>query len=326
MMHFKILAKSIAFHFQKEDVTADIQSILSMAKANIVHEKETLIANIPHTAIADLNVHQIKKLGLPPVYPYRLKIETRGRPSTPAFSYTVHYLDEKSRRFYHVKRNGVILELDDKKFTLTNPHFQFLEALEKMSPDKKNPGERLELWTEVIKNVPEEIALTDPHIWNFQFVKADRFCVSTKSTGDFQIVPELIYKPLESELDEKPCHQLPGKISQEFQDQFLKAHHVDPYYKVGNYYVHISKPLKECFKVIQKINNEPIEKRKAFYLNPMERIKKEIPENVSEDLLEDIFFETDQFQSDRISHLGKWVPKIGIYIDPDDVNPLVSKR
>ena len=34
--------------------------------------------DISHTAIADLNVHQIKKLGLPPVYPHRLRVETRG--------------------------------------------------------------------------------------------------------------------------------------------------------------------------------------------------------------------------------------------------------
>ena len=42
-------------------------------------------------------------------------------------------------------------------------------------------------------------------------------------------------------------------------------------------------------------------------------------------MIEEIFFETDHFKSDRISHLGKWIPKLGIYIDPDNKNPWFPK-
>ena len=57
----------------------------------------------------------------------------------------------------------------------------------------------------------------------------------------------------------------------------------------------------------------------------MERVKKELSESLSEDLLENIFFETNYFKSDRISHLGKWIPKIGIYVDPENKNPWFPK-
>ena len=326
-MIFKVMEDYVSFQLQKKELTPDIQSILSIAQAKIIEQKNTVNAQLQHQQIAGLNIHQIKRLGLPPVYPCRLKVETQGRPSTSAFTYEIQYLDEKSRRFYQVQRKGVVLKLDDRSFTLTNPHFQFLENLEKISSDIKSPGERLKLWSQVIKTVPEEIALSKPQLLNFQFIKADHFCIDKKKTSynEFKIVPELVYKAEASGDENAVSSQLPQGISQEFKDQFLDINSIDPYYKMGNYYMQISQPLRECFRVIKKINKEPIEKRMAFYSNPMERIKKELPEDISEDLLEDIFFETEQFKSDRISRLGKWVPKIGIYIDPDDKNPWFPK-
>ena len=131
----------------------------------------------------------------------------------------------------------------------------------------------------------------------------------------------MVYTETDDEADKDFIHQLPQGISQEFKENFLNTNEVDSYYKVGHYYMQLSDPLKTCLQIIKRINKEPLEKKRAFYMNPMERIKKEIPENLPEDLLENIFFETDQFKSDRISHLGKWIPKIGIYIDPENKNP-----
>ena len=322
-MTFKIGDGFINFQFQKEELTQDVKCILSIAQANKSIEGNIVKARIQNEQIADLNIHQIKKLGLPPVYPYRLKVSTRGRPTTPAFSYEIIFLDEKSRQFFHHDRNGVFLKLDGQSFTLTNPHFKFVENLEKMSSDVKKPGERLKLWSQVIKDVPKEIALNNQKLLDFQFIKSDRFCLDKTSDNDFKIVPQLIYKKEEEE--NQISHQLPQGISREFQENFLNTEDVDPYYKVGNYYMQISKPLKECLNVIKRINKEPLEKRKAFYLNPMERIKKEIPESLSEDLLEDIFFETEHFKSDRISYIGKWIPKADIYINSDEKNPWFPK-
>ena len=321
-MKFEIKTGYVVIRFQEQELTEDIKSVFSRVSAE-VHPEKALIKN---ENIADLNIHEIKKLSLPPVYPYRVKINTRGRPTTPAFSREIEFLNEKSMRFYQVKRTGAILHLDGKQFTLTNPHFQFLENLDKLSPEIKKPGERLSLWSKVIQDMPEEVILDNPELLNIQFVKADRFCLDQKKSLDksFQITPELIYSR-ENNNDSDFSHQLPVGISQDFKEDFLKINSVDPYYKVGSYYIQISEPLRECFRIIKKINLEPIEKRKAFYLNPMERIKKEIPESVPESLLTDIFFETKQFKSARISHIGKWIPKLSVYIDPDNKNPWFPK-
>ena len=69
--------------------------------------------------------------------------------------------------FIKVKRSGTILDLDGKKFTLTNPHFTFLENLEKLSPDIKNPGKRLHLWSQIIKVVPKECVLDESGAFRF---------------------------------------------------------------------------------------------------------------------------------------------------------------
>ena len=346
-MRFEANKDNIIFYFQQ--LAPDIKNLFNLLEADIKYEEG--IAKVSHHKIATLNIHEIKKLSLPPVYPYRLSIKTRGRPTTPAFYFEVQYFDEKSRRYYQTKRQGVILDLDDKPFTLTEPHFSFLENLEKMSPDIKNPGDRLSLWSQVIKVVPKECVLDNQELLDFSFIKADQFCLDKKLLfeNDFKITPELIYTEVFSEKPDNKqvildldgslkkqddtaflekedfrC-QLPQGISEDFKESFLTTNHVSPYYKLGQYYVQVSKPLKACLELIKKVNKEPLEKRRAFYLNPMERIKKELPEELSEDLLEDIFFETDHFKSDRISHLGKWIPKLGIYIDPDNKNPWFPK-
>ena len=346
-MRFKVKKDNIVFYFQQ--LAPDIKSLFNLLEADIKYEEG--IAKVSHDKIATLNIHEIKKLSLPPVFPYRLAIKTRGRPTTPAFHFEVQYFDEKSRRYYQTKRKGVILDLDDKSFTLTEPHFSFLENLEKLSPDIKNPGDRLSLWSQVIKVAPKECVLDNQELLDFSFIKANQFCLDQKllSENDFKITPELIYteifakktddKQVILDLDGSPKQQddtaflekedfrcqLPKGISQDFKESFLTTNQIDDYYKIGRYYIQLSKPLKACLKVIKKINNESLEKRRAFYMNPMERIKKELPENLTEDLLEDIFFETEHFKSDRISHLGKWIPKLGIYVDPENKNPWFPK-
>ena len=318
-MKFTVKEDNILFYFHPKELTNKLKSVLSIAQAEYHSENRFLIKN---KMIANLNIHEVKTLGLPPIYPYRLRVSTRGKPITPAFSFEVDFLNQKSQKFYSIKRIGVILELDQKQFTLTNPHFIFLENLEKLSSEVKTPGERLTLWSQIIKHVPKEVVLDNQELLEFQFIKADRFCVDQKKmlAHNFCITPELVYSD-ENKEEKLVTHQLPNGISKDFKESFLNINSVDPYYKVGSYYIQISKPLRECLKVIKKINKEPIEKKRAFYENPMERIKKEIPDNLSEDLLEDIFFETDHFKSDRISHIGKWIPKLGIYIDPDNKNP-----
>ena len=323
-MKFEVENDYIEFKFQKEELTEDIKSIFSITEADVQYHQGA--AKIQHEKTANLNIHEIKKLGLPSVYPHRLAIKTRGRPSTSAFSVEITFIGLQSKPFYQKKRTGVILNLDGQDFTLTDPHFTFLERLHRLSPEIKNPGERLSLWAEVIKVVPKEVVLDNKELLDFQFVKADRFCLDQKklSEYEFQIVPELIYKEINND-DTELSSQLPKGISLDFKEKFLKIGTVDPYYKVGNYYIQLSNPLRECLKIMKRINKEPLENRRAFYLNPMERIKKELPEDMSEDLLEDIFFETDHFKSDRISHLGIWVPKAGIYIDPNNKNPWFPK-
>ena len=347
-MRFEVKKDYIVFYFQQ--LVADIKSLFNLLEADIQYEEG--LAKVSHDKIATLNIHEIKKLSLPPVYPYRLELKTRGTPTTPAFHYEVHYFDEKSRRYYHTKRNGVILELSDKLFTLTEPHFSFLEHLEKLSSDIKNPGDRLSLWSQVIKVVPKECVLENKELLDFSFIKAEQFCLDQKLLfeNDFKVTPELIFTEAFSEntdnekiilnldgsqkkqdeiafLEKEDFRcQLPQGISQDFKEIFLKENYVSPYYKVDRYYVQLSKPLKTCLEFVKKVNSEPLEKRRAFYMNPMERIKKELPDHLSEDLLEDIFFETEHFKSDRISHLGKWIPKLGVYIDPENKNPWFPKE
>ena len=323
-MKYELKEQNILFQFQKEKLTEDIKSVFNLSLAKIQWEKG--LAEIQHKNIANLNIHQVKQLGLPPVCPYRLRISSKGRPITPAFSVEWEFLDQSSHQFYQVQRTGVILKLDGKLWTLTNPHFGFLDNLTRLSPQIKVPVERLSLWKEIIQYIPPETVLENKELISFQFIKAEQFCLDQQKSidGSFQVTPELIYS-INGE-EQKNNSQLPMGVSNDFKNNFLKINSVDPYYKVGNYYIQISKPLRECLRIIKKVNQEPLAKRQAFYSNPMARIAKEISDNMSESLLEDIFFETEEFKSSRISHLGQWLPKLGIYIDPDNKNPWFPKE
>ena len=55
--------------------------------------------------------------------------------------------------------------------------------------------ERLSLWEQIVKYVPKETVLENKEILNFQFIKAEQFCLDQKKSpdGSFQITPELIY-------------------------------------------------------------------------------------------------------------------------------------
>ncbi len=307
----------------RERIPSGILKIISPYLDNEIIKIEHNYIVIPNMIVADMNIYQIRALELHPIFPFKISIKGEGKPTLKNYRINISFEDSRYNEVIFDEVNGVNIKLEGKQYTLTNPHYELVHAIVNLNNlSEKNIEKRLDAFHELRKIVPEDVILDDS-IKDFDTIKADRFTLDLANPDKFEIVPEIL--SVKSSDDDNSCSLLPPSLSDELKDKFLKHNRVKKYYRVGSkQYVVLSDALVKALRVVKTVQSESIEKRRAFYLNPSERIHSLLEESFSEEELSEIFFEGTQYISDRISHLGEWSPKAGVYL-PREGTPWVPE-
>ena len=267
---------------------------------------------IDNTLIAQCSNFELGKLGLAPELPYRIHISFNSTPLTKNFKINFKIKDNQQRDIVRFEYKGVNIKVNDEEYTLSDPYYSFIKLIDKINNNNFNKkSEKLSLIEELKKNFPEDIKLEgNDFLNNFSFVKVDTFSIDFKNeTNDLKVLP---------------CFNksLRDFSMGEFQEQFHQKDKVNDFYKPGQReYVLISPNLKKALKVLKKVQKCSLEEKRSFIANPMSWI---VEDEQYDEEIESVFIETENFLSDRISHLGIWEPKSGVYIPPTNISWIPS--
>lgn len=297
-----------------------------------IHDK--VIVNVPHQAIARLESHQLAQLGLPKSSTLRLHIRGEGNLSRPDFRFRYHYSKENGTPVMGVKRTGAVIGFGSSRLILPDPAFTLIEMMDEYNAlPIEGIEDRFHAWGKIKEILPDN-AVVDDFLSAINVAPAEAFTLEILDSTSLNFNPILVkgVKNLPSDdlSDEKKTpfiNLIPPEPQDIFNKQFWKASSVRQRYAVGNgWFVTLSPTLKKALSIAHAYNDKPIDEKRAFLSNPREAIAKEMGDDLSEDLLEHLFYESPEFLSARIKYLGIWQPKSGVFLLPSEQDWLAGNE
>jgi len=281
---------------------------------------------LPHSVVAGLEAWQVKGLGLPPIAPFRLVIETHNTLASEKFSISYAFTHPDSFPVTEVLRLGAVITCGNKQYILPDPLYSVVKLLDEY---KKNPikdmDERFLWWAQLRELLPDETEVSN-FLRTINIIKPESFTIDFKEDeGDITITPRFVIPPeLASnnnsaiEEDKEPENIIPDVVHEEFVNTFLRHSSTKTRYALSKrWFIVVSPALRTALQAVREINDAPREKRRAFIHNPRTELRQRLEGLLDEAALETIFIETPLFLSERIKCLGIWQPKANLYIKTD---------
>ncbi len=272
--------------------------------------------SVQFSDIAELDAVGLLRLGLPEPAPFRLELRGDGLLSSPRFEFVPILLNTQGHSV-PLKIQGCFIKNKGKSYTLLDPIYSLLEGVRQFnaySPEQID--DRYELWSELQEILPADIVVDD-RFKTMSIVRADSF--SLDYTVDQQINPVLLshkkVKDVDALSDDPEIGEpLPPAKQSDFEEKFSSYPDANQRYAVaGGWYVILGKNAQKALSIVRQYQDNPPQERRALLENPRS-ILKEYLSDLTEDEIEAVFEETEEYKSNRVAGLGEWNPKLCVYV------------
>ncbi|MDF1553869.1 MAG: DEAD/DEAH box helicase [Deferrisomatales bacterium] len=216
------------------------------------------------------------------------------------------------------QREGVLLSVGAKQYTVLDPLYSLLEGMQAFNATPpEEMDQRFLHWADLKALLPED-AVVDNQLRSMNVVRADSFTLDLDDAGGFD--PLLLSRPPVSPETMEDADRiggspvLPDAPQREFSRRFKASSEAKGRYVAGNnWFVVVPEPLKKALNVVRQAQALSVAERQAFVANPQAALKEALQGALDDTVLEQLFEETPTFLSDRIVCLGEWQPKLCAY-------------
>lgn len=273
---------------------------------------------VPDIVLAGMDLSDPTNLGLPAREGESIHLTPRGVEYTDDFSVQVEFISN-TRRLVHPTRKGLLLESGGRKRLLPSELFIIAQTLNEFAINSKaavNTEERRLAWAKArsildLSPIACE-ALRKPS--RSRILTVESLSVQPDRKGHLQpilLAPRNVqnspddYTPVLNTEEQKQLGR--------YLDGDLPLHGHIP---LGSRsYVFIDKRTTSVLTAIRKLNHSSPQERLAFMANPQKALLQYLEQDVAvnqtdiEEIVNHVFIETKDFQSERIKCLGPWEPK-----------------
>src|SRR4030067_1456704 len=152
---------------------------------------------IPNESLFNLPYDDLRLLNFPELYPYNIKIESRGKTLNQAeFVYIVSYCEDDGTPIFVANRTGCILRVSDQRdYFLTKEQVSLINAIESFNNEpgtKKQFESNLLKFSEIKELANETGAMLDGYLNNEDVVNPKKIRLKLNRAGNvIDIMPEL---------------------------------------------------------------------------------------------------------------------------------------
>jgi hypothetical protein len=274
---------------------------------------------VPHARVAAWDRHQIAQLGLPPVAPFHLNIRGQGVLTSPAFRFRHQLQRTDGVPALGSKRDGCILTVGTKSYTLLDPVFSLIEGMERYNATPEGDMDaRFAAWGALQALLPED-AVVDQQLRSMNIARADALTLDVRDGDDFDPVllahPEMDQAAQERGETGAPRELLAPAAQRDFGHKFRRLSDARRRYALeGNWFVMVPEPLRAALGVVREMQQVAPERRRAFIANPHAGIKEQLGDAIDPEVIDSLFQETPAFLSQRVEKLGEWHPKLHAFV------------
>ena len=278
---------------------------------------------LPWSVFAQLDPLELKQIGLPTASQFQLKISGSGVLLKPGFVFNYQFWHPAGRPVMGLRRQGAIISVASQQFSLLDPIYtlaQMMDSFNALPPDDLE--QRLLVWGKMKEILPED-AIVDEFLKGINIAPADSFTLELNESGGEAAFDPVLVKAVEAVNSSDPSDQkirsfellLPEVTQEGFAKRFNISKSVSGRYSLpGGWYVAIPPSLKKALSICKDMQSRPVEERRAFFANPRYALKQALSEELDEESIDALFFESPEFLSDRIKYLGYWEPKVGAFL------------
>jgi hypothetical protein len=308
-----------------------ILALLDDVDSSVERKDDALF--IDHRTIASLTEPQALGLGLPPSVRFALQVETKNLITDPEFRVFARWVGEANRSL-RGERDGAFLHVEGQKYRLPEPLYSLCEAIEAFAAaDTTDSDSRMARLAHLQSLFPEDAQdqlSLDSYFSSFRILHASAFSLSLKVGQDFDFDPVLFGRRIveRAKSETLPIDEAEGLLTQHQQELFAKQRFrsfdvAKPSYVIERgIYVHIDPSLHDAMTVVRRVQRADAETRKRFVQSPQLYLKEALSPNLSDDDVELLFIETEQYSA-RVIDVGVWTPPVLPWIkrEPNDWLP-----
>jgi len=293
---------------------SSLKCLVEEGSAILIEEKSVYV---PFHIAAKFKTSEISGLGLPRVAPFSITLpKSKEIITDDEFRFKYRLYNSNGRPVYAKDRKGIIIQVGECEYTLLDPIYSIIEDIEKFSyADKTNLDEKFRLLGKIKELLPTD-SKVDPHLQDINVVFPEGFTIqpfiNDDGEPDFDPIPVFYrsqpdeYHPFQSNEVEEP---IPPAYQEKFASNYRNRRIVQPRYAAGgSWYVFLSEPIQKALDIVHRLQNDSVEKRKAFIQSPRTFLRDELGEEYNEEEIEVLF--SDRGYSDRVKEVGLWKPTI----------------
>jgi superfamily II DNA or RNA helicase len=297
-----------------------ILASLESDSSAVVRETAILVS---HKSIARLGSTEAHQLNLPTEIPYDLDIRLEGTIDEESCRFRARWVSQGGKPEVGVTRIGAIAKRGSQQYRVPDPFYSIvceLDAFNESPPSSRD--ERLLAWGRIQECIGGDPSISlEGYLSGMRVFRASSFTlrIDNDDRGDVTLAPVLLrsrepigmQEPLPglSEDDDRPQELLPPAYQRVFEARFDQFEDARSCYPVeSGYYVVVDEPLRKALTTVKTVRNAEPEARREFARNPRAFIREVLEGEVTDDLLEGLFSETESY-SERVTGLGLWQPK-----------------
>lgn len=317
-----------------ENKTGSVGALLLSLDSESSELRDSFCIKVPHKTIANFEAHHLQQLGLPKPSMFRLHIRGEGNLAHPDFRFHFHFARINGQPLLNPSRFGSFLTDGTSQTVLLDPIFSLAEKMDTYNElPEEDMDARFLAWGEIKELLPDNV-IVDNYLSAIKVAPADAFTLEITGSNSLDFNPILVQGTIDTSNEDIPQEKkpsfrplLPPEHQQAFNKKFWKSKSVRNHYAIGNgWFIAIPRTLQKVLSIAHSYKLRPAEDRRAFLANPRQVIVKQLGAEISEDILEDLFFESPEFLSDRIKYLGIWQPKTGVFLLPSDQDWLAGNE
>lgn len=265
-------------------------------------------------SIAGLTSDELRYIGLPDAAPVTLQIVATGAISDPDFEITYAFA-ANGRRVIGVRRTGAWLTFGGKAFSLLDPLYSVVDAIDRFQWSHGADLEsRMLHWGRIADILPED-AIVDDHLRSMNIVVASSFELHPFVNN----VGEPDFDPIAGRSENRTTHSgdeeqvfapvLPPARQKDFARRFRGLSRVKHRYAAGaGFYVVLSPGVERVLRVVKRAQEGTVEERRDFLRNVSGYVRGAIGDEENSEIDIDVVFSDDGL-SDRISGIGIWTAR-----------------
>ncbi len=300
--------------------SGSVAVLLGLIEDEVAHVDKGDVVHLGFRELAAFDELELKQLGLPIAAPFRLKIRGVGILTSARFRFEHQLIKGDGSPVMGASRLGSIISVGHQQYSLLDPLYSLIVGMDEfnsMPPDQMD--DRMLAWAGLKELLPDD-ALVDNQLRSLNIVRADSFTLDIDDRGN--INPQLLSRSgkLSDELPDPSISSvpiLPSGPQGDFEKRFLtQPRAMRRYTTAGNWFVVLPPKLQKVLQVVRDQQNADVSERRAFIANPTAVFTDRLQDQLSEAELSEVFEETPEFLSARVSHLGQWEPKKCAYALP----------